>query len=333
MALTDIVLARLVRPSPQSEITLQERQHCNAADGPAGSLFEQARATMNRSASRQYGFFDPDSEHRDIVGLINNWQGGSLDFAAFARRAGKLLQHQLQEAEAGFSTVLLAAHESVAGINKLYFFWLPEVEIIQAGGDLEPGSGHMIAADKVQYGMCLDLHEWQDGESPKYLCYFGLRGNKPLSEAFERFINFRQGLDTTEQTRTFLNTVEEYSRELPEEQSQPVKSAILDYCLAQDKVGQPVDIKTLSGELDQSAPDRFAEFVRQRQADQEIHTDRQSLKRYMRYFGRDNSLSISFSAERIGKDIVYDAQAGTLHIHRLPGSLKAQLGDSGKKNE
>jgi nucleoid-associated protein len=53
----------------------------------------------------------------------------------------------------------------------------------------------------------------------------------------------------------------------------------------------------------------------------------------MRYFGRDNSLSISFSAERFGQDIQYDPAESSLKIAKLPKSLKAQLSNHFDKTE
>jgi nucleoid-associated protein len=61
----------------------------------------------------------------------------------------------------------------------------------------------------------------------------------------------------------------------------------------------------------------------------EMYTDRSSLKRYVRYFGRDKNMSISFSADMFGQEIVYDEVAGTLTIKQIPKSLKQQLKTTG----
>lgn len=333
MPLQYLHLSRLERNSHNGDISVTSRSECNAVDGPAYSLFEQAKSALNRSAGKQFGFFNADSEHRQLAGLINNWLAQALDFAGFASRSAQLLEQQLLPTEEPFSALLLTASETLAGRHYLYWLWLPEQDIMQTGSDLAPYSARMIAADKLQYALRLCVDEWQDSDSPKYLCCYASRGNKAFSEAFGRFGNFSEGLDTGEQTRAFLELVDDYSRQLPQEQAQPAKSLILDYCIEQDRIGQPVSLETLSGQLSSEQPAEFARYVRQHQQQplEEIHTHRPSLKRYMRFFGRDDSLSISFSAERIGRDIVYDTASGALHIQQLPASLKTQLRDAAQK--
>ena len=335
MALQDILLLKLERTETNGDIKLTDREQPNAIDGVAHSLFQQAKQALDRHSSKQFGFFSNDSEHQKITGLINNWQSAGINFTGLARRLAQLLQQQLQVTEDPFSAMVLTAHEQLLGQHYCYLFWLTEQEVIQAGNDLEPYTGKIIIADRPQYGLRLHLDGWQNGDSPKYLTYLATRGNKAFTEAFERFCNFRQGIDTGQQTAEFLAIVDSFSEQLPEEKAGEVKASILDYCVAQDKIGQPVSVPELSQHINEKQPQHFAGFVQQQQTTSldEIHTDRQSLKRYMRYFGRDHSLSISFSAERMGKDIVYNAAEGILHIHSPPKSLKSQLRDLHQKNE
>ena len=80
-------------------------------------------------------------------------------------------------------------------------------------------------------------------------------------------------------------------------------------------------------ELNENAPTEFVNFVSENQQAPkvEMYTDRGSLKRYIRFFGRDKDMSISFSADMVGQDIIYDEHSGTLTIKRIPKSLKQQL--------
>lgn len=328
MALEQILLQKLERRQTNGDIQRLSRDSTNAVDGPIYSVFEQARNALQRSASKQIGTFDNSSEHPQFIGLTQNWFDKKQDFLQYSQHAAQLLQQQFLASEDPFSYMLLSAVETRAEQQYLYFLCLAEEDVISAGSDLEPISSRRIVADKVAFGLCLNLTEWQqEHDSTTYLTLLRGRGNKMLSEAFLRFSSFSQRIDNSQQTQDFLNVVNSFSEQLPAEQIQPVKTAILDYCINQDKVGQPVSIRELSSHINEQEPTQFSQFVSQQQptADDTVFTHRPSLKRYMRYFGRDHSLSISFNAERINQDILYEPISGTLTIKKLPKSLKQQL--------
>ena len=335
MALEHIVLQRLSRSEYNGPIEVKSRSEENAVDGVAYSIFEQAKQQFNRSASKRFGFFDAEAENKQLIGLINNWQAEQINFASFSAKALLCLQQLLDFSETPFNATLLFAHETLLGQHYLYCLWLPMAEVILTGDDLEPYRTEAVEAHKVHYGLRLHLDAWKDEDSPKYLTQIASRGSKDLAEAFTGFSNFKEGVDLGEQTKEFLQIIEEYADEMPEDEGRQMKTLVLDYCVERDKVGSPVLLDEISEQISDEKPQQFAEFVtaKQHNPDKEIYTDRASLKRYMRYFGRDTSMSISFSAERFGKDITYDPASGSLRIHQLPKSLKVQLSGHHDKTE
>src|SRR5690554_513369 len=335
MALQHILLQKLERRQHNGDIQRVSRDSCNAVDGPVYSVFEQARNALQRSASKQIGSFDNSSEHTQLIGLTQNWFDRKQDFLQYSQHAAQLLQQQFLASEEPFSHILLTALEERAEQQYLYILCLNEEDVISTGNDLEPINSRRIVADKLSFGLCLNLTEWQqEHDCTTYLTLLRGRGNKMLSEAFLRFSSFCQRIDNSQQTQAFLTVVDSFSEQLPSEQSQPVKSAILDYCINQDKIGQPVSIRELSNYINEKEPAQFAQFVKLQHpaADDTVFTHRPSLKRYMRYFGRDHSLSISFNADRIDQDIVYEPISGTLSIKKLPKSLKQQLSGFAEKD-
>lgn len=333
MALTDVMMQKLERSQYNGDIQILSRSQANAVDGPIYSIFEQARNAFLRNANKQVGTFDSAGEHQQIMALIMNWQQEQIDFAGLSKRLISLLQQQLLPSEEPFTGIIISAIETIAEQQYLSIFWLSEVDVISYTADLEPLSSRMIAAEKVQYGLRLQLDDWQSEEpSTTYLHSLCSRGNKAFSEAFLRFSNFSQRIDNQKQTEDFLQLVENYSQTLEDEQSRPMRSAILDYCIAQDKIGQPIEIEQLSEHINEKEPQHFAQYAEQQNSNDTVYTHRQSLKRYMRYFGRDSSLSISFSAERMEQDIIYDPMSSSLTIKKLPKSLKQQLTGFGSSN-
>ena len=108
---------------------------------------------------------------------------------------------------------------------------------------------------------------------------------------------------------------------------QEYRHRVIDYCVDQDRQGEPVALKALSRYVDESSPDAFMRFIADNQEEPslELYTDRNSLKRYTRFFGRDQDISISFSTAVFGNNIIYDERSDTLTIRSIPKSLKLQL--------
>jgi nucleoid-associated protein len=335
MPLENAVMLKISRTQTTNTVQLQTATQLLAVDGAIFSLFEQAKSQFNRSASKRYGFFDADAENQQLVALTKQWQNEAFDFLSFSNKASAYLQELLDSTEVPFSGSLLFAEEHLLGQHYLYCFWLPMVEVVQLDSDLSPFYADSIEPSKMPYALRLHIDAWQKNDSQKYLTLLAGKGNKVFSDAFKAFANFSEGVDLKQQTSEFLSIVDDYSEQLPEDEGKTVKNAVINYCVEQDKIGNPVNIEKLSEKLNENTPSAFAEFVvtQQKTPNAEVHTDRASLKRYMRYFGRDHSLSISFSAERFGTDVQYDAHSGSLRIDKIPKSLKIQLSGYKEKNE
>lgn len=333
MSLEKIIFMKLQRKEFAASVELSKRDSVNSNEGPGYSLFETAKNQLSRSASKNFGFFDNQGEHKQLQGLLKSYQENSIDFASFANKAGEQLQIQLELSETPFTAVLLFAQETILGQEHIYILWLPTSEVIQTGPNLEPYTSEIIEPNKVQYALRLNLDEWDDDESNKYLTILSSRGTKDIAEAFLRFNNFSEGIDTKKQTTEFLDIIDAYGKELDEEQSKEMKTIVIDYCVDQDKIGSPVALDEVSELVSQNEPTKFIEYVhtKQEQPQAELHTDRAALRKYMRFSGRDNSLSISFSAGRYGDDITYDPASDSLIIKKLPKNLKSQFSRYGNK--
>lgn len=328
MALQQLHVQKIQRKQFNGDIQIIVKAEQQAIDGPLYSIFEQARNTFICNAAKQVGSFDLHNEHNQIIAATENHLAGKIEFASFCQWLAKLLEQQMLPTEEPFTWVFLCAIERAAEQQYLYLLCLNEEDVVCLDNYLEPIMQQRILTKSLPFGLRLAIDEWQQNEDENsYLQALFQRGNKIFSDAFLRFSSFVQRIDNSKQTNDFLNVVEHYSQQLPNEQAQATKSAILDYCLKQDKNGQTIAIDTLSSAINEQSPQDFSAFYQQNAPTQheEIHPHRASLKRYMRYSGRDHSLSISFSAERIDKDIVYDPISGSLHIKQLPKTLKQQL--------
>lgn len=327
MSLTHCILHHIERATPGGPVTLGLRDKENQSTGNCFSLFEQLKQAFQRSGLKQYGTFDPARSDNPVPGLIRDQLDGRQSFAAMSHRVLKHLQAAMEKHQEPFSAHILIGMDRVMEQNQCYLFWINHIEANCIDSDLDVAITRYIDSTRLQFGWRLFVDEWLQRETPKYLAMVASRGNKILTDAFSDFVGFSTGLDLVEDTHEFLQIVDDYMDTLAPEQTADVKGKIVDYCVDQDKVGAPIVFDELSSQLDESAPEKFAHFVSHRQQDPktEIYADRGSLKRYMRFFGRDNTMSISFSSDLFGEDVVYDEKLETLTLKRIPKSLKQQL--------
>ena len=314
------------RPAPGANITTELRPEANANEGMAYSLFEQLKHSFSRSGQKQYGHFDRSITDNPLPGWLKDQQQGQSSFARFSQRLLEHLQQQLDQIDDAFNCHLLIAIETVMELPQLYIFWVRHTEALSVDNHLEVEASRYIDTSKLVYAARLFIDEWQE-DGNKYLTLVTKRGDKTLSDAFTHFIGFASGVDLVEETGEFLNIVDNYTASLPEDSSDATKQQIMEYCVNQDKQGLPVVFEDLSEQIDEKQPEAFANFVNENreEASEEIYTDRNSLKRYMRYFGRDQHISISFDASQFGEAVVYDEGNDSLVIKQIPKSLKQQL--------
>ncbi|MGK0500284.1 MAG: nucleoid-associated protein [Oceanicoccus sp.] len=330
MTLKHCIIHHIERAVPGADLNTELREQENNCAGPAYSLFEQLKQSYQRSSQKQYGHFDREQSDNPLPGWLLEQQQGKSPFARTSQRMLEQLQQKLGDNDEAFSAHIMIALEEVMDQPQLYIFWVNHVEANHIDRELEVSTSLYIDSNKMAYAARLFIDEWQLEDSQKYLSIITGRGNKNLSDAFDGFIGFSTGIDLKQETNDFLNIVDQYADTLPEEKNSDYKGQILDYCVEQDKQGSPVVFEDISHQLDEKHPEAFASFISSTQEapKKEIYTDRSSLKRYMRYFGRDKDMSISFSSDRLGEDVIYDEEAGSLIIKRIPKSLKQQFKNS-----
>jgi len=85
--------------------------------------------------------------------------------------------------------------------------------------------------------------------------------------------------------------------------------------------------------LNENEPQKFSKFVTENQQEptEEIYAHRSSLKKYVRFYGREKDLSISFSSDQMEQNIVFSPEDGSLTFKQVPKSLQAQLATYLKK--
>jgi len=290
-------------------------------------LFNQLKQSLQKSATRQYGLFDPQQKDNKVAQGLNQFRQGDLEFVAMSQLMAQSFQQTLVEQEYAISGHLLFILERLMDQDQLFIFWLTQQEFqqIDQNNSIKP----IQAIDSSKIGLCLkvDFSQWAIEGWQQYLTLQNARNNKEINHAFCKMLGFKSGVNLQQQTDEFLNIVDQFTQQLDKDKSQPTKHTIVDYCVDQDMQGKPINFDSLSKIVDEDAPKKFAEFVKDKQSQEstEIYAHRNSLKKYVRFYGREKDLSISFSSDRMQDSITFDAESGSLTFKSVPKSLQVQL--------
>ena len=327
MALSHLIAHHLSRPSEGDEARLALRSAELPVNGKSEELLRELKNAYVGKAGKAYGQFDCDYSQYPMSRWLEEYVNDRLSFTSFTEKALQHLKIELEKTEVCLDGHLLFLQESLADGDLLYLFVVDHNEGLYIDGNLEMAESFYLNVNQVVLGAKINLSEWQREDAKNYLSVLRPRGDKKLTELFWEFLGFTDKVDVKAETTEFLDIVTAYTQALPEEKAQETRAKVVDYCLEQDKGGEPVVIETLSAHINEEAPQEFVQFVAQKQETpkEELIPDRAQMRQFVRISGRNDALSMSFSAECLGEAIVYNADADSLTITNIPSSLKAKL--------
>ena len=327
MSIKHCIIHSLSKSTSESNIEAVFRDQENDNEGAGVSLFTQLKHSLQRSATRQYGLFDPEQSDNPLPALLAKYEQQELGFVTLTQKMTEQLKLVLAEAPEPFSAHLLFVVEELMEHQYLYIFWINHSDAQYIDSQLSVEHLSYVNSSRLNYVVKLDFSQWAIKDWQQYLTVQISRGNNEIAAGFAQFVGFVSGVNLQEQTNEFLNIVDDYANSLSKEESNPTKNAIVDYCVDQDMQGNPINFESLSQVLNEQEPDKFSNFVSENQEvpKKEIYTHRNSLKKYVRFYGREKDLSISFSSDRMEDNISFDPESGSLTFRQVPKSLKAQL--------
>lgn len=335
MSIKNCIIHSLKRTQEGGEISVKTRDAENTPEGPIVSLFTQLRQSFQRSATRQYGLFDPEQGDNPLPGWLKQLESESMAFTTVTKNLTEHLKSKLEEVKEGFNAHILYVVEELLEESHLYIFWVNHAEAQFVDSDLDVDHLEYVEATKMNYVLKLDFNQWKVENWQQYISVITSRGSKDIGHAFLQFTGFVSSVNLQQQTDEFLTIVDEYAQTLSGEESKQYKNKIVDYCVEQDMQGNAVNINNLSEELNSKDPEHFANFVKDKQEEpkEEIYAHRNSLKKFVRFYGREKDLSISFSSDMMGENVIFDPESGELTLKMVPKSLKQQIAKYLKSND
>lgn len=325
-------------------------------------VMSQLKAIFVQRASKRYGCFNPEVTR--FKGLTLNWLNDQQSFLSWSKKISEQFADMMDNTELEMEGYLTFAVEELADTDKLYIFHLREKSNICLTADMQLSESRIVDFSNTGFGLCLDIgelkKEQENGQrsEEKYFTFSFGRGDKAIQKLFSDFSGFIDTLDKEQETQEFLEIVDEYTQTLPENESAETKIKVIEYCVEQDKHGESVEFKTLSGHLDSNAPEKFEQFVALKKRERrevrpqsestlsdaasesgpstelahgerviktELIPDRKSLKNYLRYSGKNKEVTLSFAATALGSDINFNPAENSLTITNLPSRLLKQL--------
>jgi len=318
----------------------------------------QLKGILLQRSGKRYGVFNPEAPA--FGAMIRNWQKDGMPFSSWAKKAVAHLSASLDSTDLLVDGYLALFHEELADTDKLYIFHLRYKDSVTVDANLNLSETRYLDFSNTGFGVCINLTDWAQDEDAKYITFSFGRGDRPLQNTILEAIGFTDTLNTTAETEEFLEIVDSYSRTLSDDEAFDYKSKVVDYCIEQDLRGEPVVFEELehhlATETKAQPAEAFSHYViekkkeRRKQAPApegatpeeliaagaptadvadavkaELIPDRKKLKGFIRLSGKNKDLSLSFSANLLGKDIEYNAGDKSLTIRKLPESLLKQL--------
>lgn len=331
MALTRIIAHRIQRLQPTQSAQLQLRQAAFDTNGKLEELGYELKVNFIRKGGKFYGRFSAETIEFPFSSWLKEFREERLSFESFTHKAMQHFALELEKSETILDAYVFFVIEKIEAGELLYVFVVEHSYAIYLDTELAVTDSCFLNSSQLGLAAKVNLNDWGAGESATYLAILRERGEKELSDAFTQFIGFSDKHDLKSDTVEFLKIVDNFTESLDETTAKLTRNKVVDYCLEQNKAGKSVVIKdlsnSLSDELKTYEPDHFSRYVESTQdhIKAEFIPDTSQVRSYARISGRNDSISMSFDADCLGNNILYDAATDSLTIKNLPPALKARL--------
>lgn len=327
MAIQHLIAHRVFRPSPSAPTQVTLRDSDLSIDGKVEELCRELKHTYIRKSGKIYGGFSEDTGEHPMGNWVKEYLEDKISFQKLVSYAIKQLQIELDKTESPIDNILVVFHEKIEAGDSLYICLIDHAQGQYFDGDLNLCDSQHVDTQNINLAARIKTQEYQAEEGHNYLSVLKWRGEKELSDAFVNVMGLTDKIDIAAETTEFLDMVTAYTKELPEDIAKETKTAVVDYCLEQDKTGVPIAVEGISKQISIESKPEFSEFVKNIQPNpkKELIPDKAQLRNYVRISGRNELMSMSFASAALGESIIYDAESDSITIKNIPAPLKARL--------
>ena len=299
------------------------------------SLFESLKSSFNSRISRKHGSFDKDINSATLKNTTDEFIQDETRFQPLTIDFMKKLEEVLNTQNGDINAHFLFFIESNENQRIFYLFIVNQNEYLSINSTLEITPIYSIDTGSSLSGLKLNINDWQERPKYHYLTLVPPKGNEVLSDALHDLSGFGNNIDRAKSTKEFLEKVDAFSQNVPEEKQKEFREQVISYCEEQEAKDEAVHIPTLSQSIEGIDCEKFIREMlpnnpeRNTENDDEhndeLLIDKKSLRRYIKFSGRDKDLSLTFSTNQLNESIFYDEENDTIVINNIPKGLKKQL--------
>ncbi|MGM0593976.1 MAG: nucleoid-associated protein [Pseudomonadota bacterium] len=314
-----------IGPDSGRQINLRDTEL--PTEGHSESLLDKLKGSFLSRISREHGSFSTEDDTAPLEQMLSSLLGDQGEFVALSHQLSEAFMQRLEQNKAALDAHLLCYLEKSLDNHLFHLFVVGQTPQLALDQGLNIVTRYSLDTGSSLFGIKVDLNEWRERRDYAYLSLLPPRGNPPAAEAFAQLTGFANGIDKQASTLAFLEGVEAYARELPEEQVDDYRNKVVEYCMQREEQDAPVELRELAGSMEAIDADAFVRTVGEHTPEQqpEVMLDRRSLRRYVKFAGREKDLSISFNSYQLNKRVHYDLDTDTLSISGLPSALRKQL--------
>ncbi len=323
------VIAHHLRRDADHPAKLSLRQNELATDKQQVILLDKLKSSFLARLSRKHGSFSSETDPTPLLAQkLEHFLGDAHSFTELSVTIMEQFERKINDSPIELNAHFLFFIEQSSDDHHLFHLFVVNQSESQAISDnLEVTPCYFIDTGPSLFGIKVDLAEWKKQTNYAPLSLLPPRGNLLFAEIFENTIGFSDGINKEEDTLAFLEGVESFAKQLPNEKVDAYRTQIVDYCTEREGRDEPVNISGLSKSLDDIDAAMFVREVTgcNPQRNEDVIIDRRSLHRYVKFSGREKDLAISFSSYQLNNRINYNADSDTLSIKGIPKALRNQL--------
>ena len=335
MPITHIIAHHISKQTnDDSNLTLRSSELDNNAQ--QSSLFDSLKSSFNTRISRKHGSFDENIESAILSNETEAFIKDESQFQSLTINFMKNLEEKLNTENGDINAHFLFFIESNEKQNVLYLFIVNQNEYLTINDTLEITPIYSIDTGSSLCGLKLNISDWQERPKYHYLTLVPPKGNEVLSDALHDLSGFGNHIDRAKSTKEFLDNLDAFTKNVPEEKQKEFREQVIGYCEEQESKDEAVHIPTLSQSIEGIDCEKFIREMLPHnparnndeepdESEQELLIDKSSLRRYIKFSGRDKDLSLTFSTNQLNESVFYNENDETITISNVPKGLKKQL--------
>lgn len=340
MALIKLIAHAVSRPQTTAQTQLSLRDEELDVNGITEELFHDIKQNMLKRSGKEYGRFSDQTVDYPCGSYLKQCLEGKMGFVSMSKKIAAQFQNEMDKLEVAFEGYLFIAQEKLEDGEHFQIAVLQHERGLYLNNDIHLEESFCLDVNAMRLSARVNVADWLSDDAHQNnnaICMTLWRGEKELSEVFTHTIGFSDKVDIAAETEQFVEVLNAYTKDIPEDTANTMRRQVVDYCEVQKHQNKPVVLEDLSNQIHKTVTDnqnadsapvpKLDHYVKQHQAKvaKEFMADTKQIKSLVRIAGRNDQLSMSFASSCLGESVLYDPATDTLTVTNIPTALKNRL--------